>query len=93
MKSSALKYRRNVKEMVPAPIDRKWGRIWDAAERTGLSKSEIYKLLNDPNSGVESFVYKSSSSNKTGARLINLVSLDACLDKLSAESRKKGSSE
>ena len=87
MKSSALKYRRDIKEMVPTPIDRKWGRIWDASERTSLSKSEIYKIINDPDSGVESFIYKGNPANKSGCRMINLESLDRYLDRLSAAAR------
>jgi hypothetical protein len=88
MNASAPKYRRQ-KEESPPPIKRKWGRTWDATERTSFSKSEIYKILNDPTTGVESFVYKGGGDKRSGCRMINLESLDAYLDRLHEEAKKK----
>ena len=87
-RASAPKYRRDAQEKIPAPVKRKWGRTWDASERTSLSKSEIYKIINDPESGVESFLYKGDPTNKSGCRMINLESLDAYLDRMSVAARK-----
>ena len=87
MRTAASKYRRSKEEMTPAPIHRKWGRVWDASARTGLSKSEIYKVINDPESEVESFIYKGQPGHKSGCRMINLESLDKYLDRMMAATK------
>jgi hypothetical protein len=81
-KPPKVKYRRT-KEELKAPVHRKWGRLWDAAAHCGLSRSEIYKILRDPTSGVRSFVYKAGADKRSGCRMIDLESLDAYFDKLS----------
>jgi hypothetical protein len=77
-----VKYRRT-KEELKAPVHRKWGRVWDATNHCGLSKSELYKILRDPNSGVQSFVYKAGADKRSGCRMVDLESLDAYFDRLS----------
>jgi len=81
-KPSKVKYRRT-KEELKAPVHRKWGRVWDATNHCGVSKSELYKIIGDPEARIETFVYKSGPDKRAGCRMINLESLDAYFDRLS----------
>jgi hypothetical protein len=59
-------------------IDKRWGRLKDATELTGLSRSEVYRLIG---AGlIKSFLYTLKPDAKSGIRLIDLPQLAAYLD-------------
>jgi hypothetical protein len=66
-------------------IEKKWGKMRDAVAVSGLNRDFIFDLIREGK--IESFLYKRRRNSKGGSRMINLLSLIAHLDKLSAESR------
>jgi hypothetical protein len=73
------------------PVDfttaKKWGRVAEAAVRSGLPTSEIFRLVADKK--VESFLFKSRPENISGRRMVNLLSLDAYLDSMALEAAEQ----
>lgn len=85
--------RRAKKNRVPKffPVDftttKKWGRVAEAAVRSGLPVSEIFRLIADKK--IESFLFKSRPENISGRRMVNLLSLDAYLDQMALEAAEE----
>jgi hypothetical protein len=66
---------------------KKWGRVAEAAVRSGLPTSEIFRLIADKK--IESFLFKSRPENISGRRMVNLLSLDAYLDSMALEAAEQ----
>jgi predicted DNA-binding transcriptional regulator AlpA len=73
-------YRQEIKEQT---LDKRWGRMPDTVKLTGLSRSEIYRLITE--GLIQSFVYTFHEGAKSGVRLIDLKSLAVYLDQRAEE--------
>jgi hypothetical protein len=66
---------------------RKWMRFMEAANTIGLKRARMFELIKESNGEIKSCVLKSPGA-KRGAKLINMASLFAYLDKLASERQK-----
>lgn len=66
------------KRIIRTTINTEWGGVEDAASKSSLGRSSLYRLLNEGKGEIENALV-------CGRRLINLKSLTAYLSKLSKE--------
>jgi hypothetical protein len=72
---------------IDAEIQQQWRRPHEAARKCGIKKSRLYQLLIEAKGEIKTCVLKSPGAAR-GARLINLSSLLAYIERLAKEQQK-----
>jgi hypothetical protein len=67
---------------------REWLRFMEAANKIGLKRARMFELIKESNGQIRSCELRSPGA-KRGAKLINMPSIYAYLEKLAADQQRK----